>query len=133
MALSAKYKLLLNHVDIVAAYLNGNIDEDVYMLQPPMFEDPSKTNQVCKPSKALYCIKQAGREWNKKVNDILLKMGFIRCKSDTCIYMRRDDSNLNIIAIYIDDMLLACPNELDMKNIILELNQSVEAVDRGPL
>ena len=44
LALSAKYKLLLNHIDIVAAYLNGKIDEDVYMFQPPLFEDPSKSS-----------------------------------------------------------------------------------------
>lgn len=133
LALSAKHQLLVNHIDIVAAYLNGDLEDDVYMVQPKMFEDKDNPNKVCKLNKALYGLKQAGREWNRKVNDILLEMGFKRCKSDTCVYVQRSGNNICLIAVYVDDMLLACSSEMEMKNIIENLNKYVEAVDRGPI
>lgn len=131
LSLAAQHKLLVNHIDIVAAYLNGELKDEVYMVQPPLFDN--NTNQVCKLKKSLYGLKQAGREWNKKVNDILLKMGFQRCKSDTCVYVKRDGNHVSLIALYVDDMLIACPSELEMKNIIENINKYVEAVDRGPI
>lgn len=73
-----------------------------------------------------------GREWTKKFNDVLLRMRFMRCL-DTCVYVRRDGSNLNIIVIYVDGILLACSTESNMKSIVLHLNKSVEAVNRGPI
>lgn len=133
LALAVNYKLLVNHIDIVAAYLNGDLEEDVFMRQPPMFEDLNNSNKVCKLNKSLYGLKQAGREWNKKVTDILLNLGFNRCKSDSCVYFRRLNNNLSFIALYVDDMMLASQTKCDMDNIITDLNKYVEAEDRGPI
>lgn len=131
LSLASQHKLLVNHIDIVAAYLNGDLKDEVYMVQPSVFDD--NTSKVCKLNKSLYGLKQAGREWNKKVNDILLKMGFQRCMSDTCVYVKRDGSHLSFIALYVDDMLIACSSELEMKKTIENLNKFVETVDRGPV
>uniref|UniRef100_W8AQ86 Retrovirus-related Pol polyprotein from transposon TNT 1-94 n=1 Tax=Ceratitis capitata TaxID=7213 RepID=W8AQ86_CERCA len=133
LALAAKNKLLVNHVDIVAAYLNGELEETVYMLQPPMFKENENSNKVCRLKKALYGLKQAGREWNRKVTDILLRIGFKRCKSDTSVYIRRNGKNVNIIGLYVDDMILACSSKSEMSGILRKLNEYVEAVDRGPI
>ncbi|CAD6997394.1 unnamed protein product [Ceratitis capitata] len=133
LALAAKNKLLVNHVDIVAAYLNGELEETVYMLQPPMFKENENSNKVCRLKKALYGLKQAGREWNRKVTDILLRIGFKRCKSDTSVYIRRNSKNVNIIGLYVDDMILACSSKSEMSDILRKLNEYVEAVDRGPI
>ena len=133
LALAAKHKLLVNHIDIEAAYLNGDLEDDVYMMQPKMFEDQHHPNKVCKLNKALYGLKQAGREWNRKVNDILREMGFKRCQSDTCVYVKRNDYNVCFIAIYVDDMLLACNNSSEMETVIVNLNKHIKAVDRGSI
>ena len=133
MALAARNKLLVNHIDIEAAYLNGDLEDDVYMIQPKMFENKQYPNKVCKLNKVLYGLKQAGREWNKKVNDIPLEMGFKRCQSDTCVYVKRNGNTICYIAIYVDDMLLACSSEIDIKNILLNLNKHVTAVNRGAI
>ncbi|XP_053968779.1 uncharacterized protein LOC128870209 [Anastrepha ludens] len=111
LALAAKYKLLVNHVDIAAAYLNGELTDEIYMKQPPMFGDKRNGDLVCRIKKSIYGLKQAGREWNKKVTDILLTMGCLRCKADTCVYIKRAGSNINLIGLYVDDMLLACSSE----------------------
>lgn len=131
LSLAAQHKLLVNHIDVVAAYLNADLDEEVYMMQPPMFDN--NTSQVCKLQKSLYGLKQAGREWNKKVNDILMKNNYKRCKSDTCVYVKREGKDISLIALYVDDMLIACSTERQMNEIVSNLNKYVEAIDRGPV
>ena len=133
LALAAKMKLKMNHVDIVAAYLNGKLEEDVYMAQPKMFEDTKNPHKVCKLKKSLYGLKQAGREWNKVVNDILINMKFKRCQSDGCVYYRKRGNVICIIALYVDDMLIAYSHIDEMKNVFDNISKSVEAVDRGPI
>lgn len=133
LAIAVKYKLLVNHIDIVAAYLNGDLEDDVFMEQPPMFEDAKNAGQVCKLTKALYGLKQSGREWNKKVTEILQQIGFNRCKSDSCVYFRRQNNKLSFIALYVDDMMLASSSKHEMDAIIGDLNKYVEADDRGPI
>lgn len=125
--------MYVNHIDITSAYLNGNIKEEVYMKQPLMFEDKDRPNAVCRLRKTLYGLKQAGREWNKRINDILIEMGFVRCKSDTCVYVLRKDGSISYIAIYVDDMLLASSCKSEINNIVRHLNKHVEAIDRGPI
>lgn len=131
LALAAKYKLMINHVDVVAAYLNGKLEEEVYMVQPKMFEDPKNPHKVCKLVKSLYGLKQAGREWNKTVNDILNNMKFKRILADTCVYYRKRGNIICIIALYVDDMLIAYSHKDEMKTVFENMNKHVEVVDRG--
>lgn len=133
LALAANYGLLVNHIDIVAAYLNGDLHNEVYMKQPVMFEDKKFPEKVCKLKRSLYGLKQAGREWNMKVNEILIQIGFQRCKTDNCVYIQRENNNINIIALYVDDLMLACSSKQQMEQIIAKLNQHVELVDRGAI
>ena len=133
LALSAKHKLLVNHIDVVSAYLNGELEEEIFMEQPPMFVSETHPNKVCRLKKSLYGLKQAGRYWNKKINSLLNDMGFRRCKTDNCIYFMNYQNEINIISIYVDDLIIACSEEATMKNIIEKLCSQVEAVDRGPI
>lgn len=91
LALAVQNKLLINHIDIAAAYLNGQLEEEVFMRQPDVFVDQHQTHpeKVCKLKKSLYGLKQAGRDWNTKINEVLLAVGFVRCKTDTCVYVLR--------------------------------------------
>lgn len=72
-------------MDVKAAFLNGDLSEEIYMELPEGFK---KGNKVCKSSKALYGLKQASRAWNEKFNQFMLKIGFKRCKSDSCLYKK---------------------------------------------
>ena len=133
LALAVQHKLLVWHIDIVAAYLNGDLEDEVYMLQPPSFENANHPTKVCKLSKALYGLRQAGREWNKKVTAILLQMKFERCQTDNSVYFRKNNDCITIIALYVDDMLLASSSEKDKVLVISQLNQEIEADDRGAI
>lgn len=131
LSLAVKYKLLVKHVDVVAAYLNGELKEEVYMKQPEMFTVKGQENLVCKLEKSLYGLKQAGREWNHKINEILANMEFKQCKTDSCVFVKRNGNEINIIALYVDDILLACTSEETMENILENLKEQIDIVDRG--
>ncbi|RAN86172.1 hypothetical protein B5P41_30820, partial [Bacillus sp. SRB_28] len=92
MALTADQGLFLRQIDIVGAFLNGNIDGDIYMKQPDGFIEPGQGNLVCKLQKALYGLKQAGMIWNQQLDDFLVnKLHFRRTIADPCLYhLRRD-------------------------------------------
>jgi hypothetical protein len=74
-ALAAHYGLTLFFLDVTAAFLNGDLEEDVYMKQPEGFEVGSP-EYVCKLQKAIYSLKQAARQWNLKLHSILLEMRY---------------------------------------------------------
>lgn len=132
-AVAAVRKMLVNHIDIVSAYLNGELKEEVYMRQPPMFIDQNIPNGVCKLKKSIYGLKQAGRDWYRKINQILLDLNFVRCKTDSCLYVLHKEEELVMLAIYVDDILLACSEENTLSEVVLSLNKYVDAIDRGPV
>ena len=64
-------------MDIKTAFLNGDLDEEIYMLQPEGYIIPGKEHKVCKLNKSLYGLKQAPKQWNEKFDHALLKNGFL--------------------------------------------------------
>lgn len=133
LALAVQNKYFINHIDIAAAYLNGDLEEEVYMRQPEEFVDPNHPHKVCKLKKSLYGLKQAGRDWNKKINEILNVIGFVKCRTDSCVYVLRNGQHISIIGLYVDDLIIAYSTKELFSNIMQGLSRHVEAVDRGPI
>lgn len=102
MALSVKRDLKLYQMDAETAFLQGDLTETVYMYQPEGFEDG--TGRVCKLNKAIYGLKQAGRQWNLKLNSELINFGFRRSDMDPCVYIHKE-FNL-MLAVYVDDFII---------------------------
>ena len=69
------------------AYLNGKLDEEIFMKQPEGFEVPGKESWVLRLLKSIYGLKQSGCIWNRLLNDELRKLGFSCCRSDSCVYV----------------------------------------------
>lgn len=107
LALAAAHKLVLRQCDFVTAFLNGNLEETVYMQQPPGFEAGS-SNQVCRLRKALYGLKQAPRAWHTRLRAELLALGFTSSQADASLFWRREaDGQLTLLLCYVDDCLIA--------------------------
>lgn len=104
MAMTVKFGWKIEQMDVVTAFLHGDISETIYMRQPEAYDDGS--GNVCRLKKALYGLKQASRQWNIKLNDVLEKAGFKRCKKDSCVYVRRVGESIVVIAVYVDDLLI---------------------------
>ena len=97
----------LDQMDVHTAFLNAPIKEEVYMKQAPGYETGG-ADMVCRLNKTLYGTKQAPHEWNEVFNALTLLVGFIRCKSDTCVYVKTSRSGrVMIICIFVDDLLIA--------------------------
>ena len=75
-------------MDVKTAFLNGDLEEEVYMDQPQGFETTGKESLVCKLKKSIYGLKQASRQWYLKFNNTILSYGFVENTVDTCIYMK---------------------------------------------
>jgi hypothetical protein len=106
LAVAATQNLEIHQVDVKTAFLNGELEEEVYVTQPPGFEN-GNTRVVCKLRKALYGLKQAPRAWHKTLSDKLSVMGYSVCKSDAGVCIRRaPDGNLSFILVYVDDLLI---------------------------
>lgn len=132
-ALAVEYDLYMHQMDVATAYLNGTLSEEVYMVQPEKFVDKRNPKKVCKLKKALYGLKQSGREWNCKLDNVLKAIGFKPCNADTCVYTMNNNQQINIIAVYVDDILLACSSEIVLKNVKQVIIEQFEIVDKGPV
>ena len=93
LAFAAAEDYEIGQIDIKLAYLNGELtkDEVVFMRQVPGYEvvDKEKGVLVCRLKKSLYGLKQARQRWYQKLVDIMLKLGFERCKGDQAVFYRR--------------------------------------------
>ena len=92
-------------------FLNGYINELVYVEQPPGFEDDKKPNHVYKLKKALYGSKQEPRAWYQKLRDFLLSKGFIMGKIDTTLFTKKIGKDLFILQIYVIDIIFGSTNQ----------------------
>ena len=113
MALVAHYDLELHQMDVKTTFLNGNIDETIYMVQPKnsVSEDPK--NMVCKLTKSIYGLKQASRQWYNKFHQVILSFGFEMNLVDDCVYHKFSGSKYIFLVLYVDDILLAT-NDIGM-------------------
>ncbi|KAK8708347.1 hypothetical protein V6N13_059389 [Hibiscus sabdariffa] len=75
-------------MDIKTAFLNGKLEEDVYMTQPEGFVTPENAGKVCKLQRSIYGLKQASRSWNLRSNDEIKEFGFIRNEDEPCVYKK---------------------------------------------
>ena len=98
-------------MDMKSAFLNGKINELVYVEQPPGFEDSKKPNHVYKLSKALYGLKQAPRAWYERLRDFLVSKGFKVGKVDTILFTKKIGDDLFICQIYVDDIIFGSTNQ----------------------
>ncbi|KAK6146537.1 hypothetical protein DH2020_020406 [Rehmannia glutinosa] len=104
-------------MDVKSAFLNGIIQEEVYVKQPPGFENISRPNDVFKLNKALYGLKQAPRAWYDRLSSFLLQNGFIRGKVDTTLFVFSNSKHITVLCVYVDDIILAGNNLDEIENI----------------
>jgi hypothetical protein len=131
LAIAALEDLELRSVDISHAYLNGDLEEEIYMKQPEGFE-VGGPEFVCKLKKSLYGLKQAGRVWNKKLHSVLLSMGFERAQSDHGLYVYSKDDIRIFVPVFVDDITLAGKKGAKFDSLIEELSSHFKLRDLGP-
>ncbi|CDO72947.1 hypothetical protein BN946_scf185002.g132 [Trametes cinnabarina] len=117
--------------DIVGAYLNGHLREEIFMRQPPMYENGRP--DVCKLERTLYGLKQSGREWNLELDQAFKRRNFKRLISDQCVYLRARDTDTSIVAVHVDDMTMLTSSPETTDALKQELSAFFELSDLGPI
>ncbi|GJW55150.1 putative ribonuclease H-like domain-containing protein [Tanacetum coccineum] len=92
-------------MDVKSAFLYGKIEEEVYVCQPPGFEDPDFPDRVYKVEKALYGLHQAPRAWYETLSTYLLDNGFQRGKIDKTLFIKRHKGDILLVQVYVDDII----------------------------
>ena len=100
-------------MDIKTAFLNGDLEEEIYMTQPEGFTDPGQEQKVCKLRKSIYGLKQASRSWNLKFDETIKTYGFHQCVDEACVYKLSKDHIVVFLVLYVDEILLICSLYLD--------------------
>ncbi|GJS82985.1 putative ribonuclease H-like domain-containing protein [Tanacetum coccineum] len=102
----ASYKdFMVYQMDVKSAFLYGNIEKEVYVCQPPGFEDPDFPDRVYKVEKALYGLHQAPRAWYETLSTYLLENRFQRGQIDKTLFIKRDQGDILIVQVYVDDII----------------------------
>ncbi|KAH9705857.1 hypothetical protein KPL70_012031 [Citrus sinensis] len=133
LAMCATFDLHLEQLDVKTVFLHGELEEEIYMLQPEGFAETGKENLVCKLNKSLYGLKQAPRCWYKRFDSFIMSLGYNRLSSDHCAYYKRfEDNDFIILLLYVDDMLVANPNKDRIQELKAHLAREFEMKDLGP-
>ncbi|GJY71843.1 putative ribonuclease H-like domain-containing protein [Tanacetum coccineum] len=96
---------MVYQMDVKSAFLYGKIEKEVYVCQPPGFEDSDFPDRVYKVEKALYRLHQAPRAWYETLSTYLLDNGFQRGKIDKTLFIRRDKGDILLVQVYVDDII----------------------------
>ena len=133
LSLASKFNLNVNHLDVSSAFLNGNLDETVFMKQPENFIVDGKSSYVCHLKKAIYGLKQSSKCWHDSFSKFIQQLGFHQVHSDACIYVMKQDEKVCIIALYVDDLLIACDNDIDINKLKCGLMSKYKMKDLGQI
>ncbi|GJU85291.1 zinc finger, CCHC-type containing protein [Tanacetum coccineum] len=129
IALASIHNLIIHQMDVKTSFLNGELDEEVYMNQPQGFIMPGNENKVCKVILSLYGLKQAPKQWHQKFDEVVLSSGYLLNQADKCVYSKFDESSKGVvICLYVDDMLIFGTNQVqvDMTKEFLSLKFSIK-------
>jgi transposase InsO family protein len=133
IAISIAYNWELHQMDVKSAYLNGELDEVIYMEPPPGYLPESSSRKVCLLQKSLYGLKQAGRQWYKKLSMSFADMGFSKCTVDHAVFFIQNDDGKSIICCATDDLTIAASSPTFMSKVKSLLNERWEMKDLGEL
>ena len=111
LAYAAHKKFTVFQMDVKSAFLKGELEEEVYVEQPPSFVDSKFPNHVYRLDKALYGLKQAPRAWYETLAQFLLEIGFNRGTIDKTLFYLNHGKNLLLVQLYVDDIIFRSTND----------------------
>ena len=137
IATASQKDVQLGEIDVKAAYLHCNIEEEIYLEQPEGFVKKANSGQklVCKLNKSIYGLKQAAKNWYEALTSLLLKEGFKRSRNDYCLFVRKEENGTLFynVLVWKDDIGVAGATEEAANQIKSMLNENFKMDDRGAL
>ncbi|GJV85125.1 retrotransposon protein, putative, ty1-copia subclass [Tanacetum coccineum] len=131
IAIAAFYGYEIWQMDVKTAFLNGYLNEEVYMEQPKGFVSQKYPNRVCKLKRSIYGLKQASTQWNKRFDDEIKKFGFNQNRDEPCVYVKASGSYVTFLILYINDILIMGNNIPMLQNVKSYLGRCFAMKDLG--
>ena len=131
LAIVAQLDLELYQMDVKTTYLNGEVDEEIYMEQLISFIVKGQEDKVCKLRRSLYGLKQASRQWNLRFHRAVISYNFKMIEEDNCSYVKWSKRKFVILSLYVDDILLAVNDKQYLLSIKEWLQSNFEMKDMG--
>ena len=129
LALAAQHDLEVHQIDVKAAFLNGELDEEIYLCPPPGFRDNPKV--VWRLLHALYGLKQASKAWYDTLRKTFESLGFTCSEADHSLFYKDKDGDLLVVAVYVDNKLIFSKNLDAIKHLKSQLSDHFEITDLG--
>ena len=104
-------------MDVKNSFLNGNLEEDIYMRQLKGFIAKGQEHMVCKLQRSIYGLKQVSRSWNIRIDQAITSIGFEKSPDEPCVYKRIQGAKVVFLVLYVDDILLIDNDE----NVLLDV------------
>ena len=131
LSLAVNQDWTLHQLDVSNAFLYGDLDEQVFMEQPPGYVAQGESSKVCRLRKAIYGLKQSPRAWFVKFSGLLTSFGFTPCVADPTVLMKQTPRGTIILAVYVDDILMTGSDEAGIKATKEYLKQHLDTRDMG--
>ncbi|KAG7553078.1 Zinc finger CCHC-type superfamily [Arabidopsis thaliana x Arabidopsis arenosa] len=133
LGLAASLDLEVEQMDVKTAFLHGDLEEEIYMVQPEGFMKKGKEDLVCRLKKSLYGLKQAPRQWYKKFESVMGEHGYKKTTSDHCVFVQMfGEDDFIVLLLYVDDMLIVGKNLSRIQELKNQLGKSFAMKDLGP-
>ena len=133
LAFAVQNGMMIHQMDVVTAFLNGTLDEDIYMEQQPGYIKKGEEHLVCKLKRSLYGLKQSSRCWNTVFKQYMESINFKQCTADPCIFVTGEEADLTIVAVYVDDLIVIAKTPETIKKIKESLAARFKMKDLGKL
>ena len=117
IAMVASKRWDLHQMDVKNAFLNGKLQEEVYMEQPQGYVHPEFPCYVCKLKKVSYGLKQAPKAWTDRISRFLQSIGFVISNADYSMYVKKTNAGLVVIVIYVDDLIITGDDKVQIANV----------------
>lgn len=128
LSIAGKKNYFAKHFDVKTAFLNGNLEEEIFMRQPPGFKTGDKVYRL---NKSLYGLKQAARVWNLTLHNELIKIGFNQSNVDKCLYVLSEPGKVCYLLVHVDDMVLVSNKEFFLETIAARIGKKFEMKNLG--
>ena len=118
-------------MNVKSAFLNGELEEEVYVKQPDEYVKKGREHLVMRLKKALYGLKQAPRTWYTKLDKCLRSLDFMRSSKEHAVYFKRSGTSRLIISVYVDDFIITGIENHQIKDFKAQMKNKFEMSDLG--
>ncbi|XP_074379364.1 retrovirus-related Pol polyprotein from transposon TNT 1-94 isoform X2 [Apium graveolens] len=133
LALAAQKGWTVHQMDVKSAFLNGVLEEEIFVEQPEGFVCKGQEDKVYRLIKALYGCRQAPRTWYSRIDTHLLSLGFVKSLSEATLYVKKSDFEILVVSLYVDDLLVTGSNLKQIDNFKEEMKAAFEMTDLGKM